>query len=194
MGPDPPIVAHRERRALNPTSPPRAGPCHTSVFARDAVTAKKAADARLGRPVAQSLRARARLRELLHDRLPLAAIAEALNAGLHIPDEARVNVAARAADSRLAGAGRRGSGGSALGPARRRGSPTHLLARRVPEEGRGSLPATSPCWRSRLRSRRPATRPMQRPSARPPASSRSRRSSDRTGPRARGSRRRFPRT
>ena len=70
MGPDPPIVAHRERRALTPTSPPRAGPCHTSVFARDAVTTKKAAGARLGRPVAQSLRARARLRELLHDRLP----------------------------------------------------------------------------------------------------------------------------
>jgi DNA invertase Pin-like site-specific DNA recombinase len=48
---------------------------------RDALAAKKAAGARLGRPVSpESLPARARLRELLHDRMPLAAIADTLNA------------------------------------------------------------------------------------------------------------------
>jgi DNA invertase Pin-like site-specific DNA recombinase len=48
---------------------------------RDALAAKKAQGARLGRPVsAEAMPARARLRELLHDRLPLAAIADALNA------------------------------------------------------------------------------------------------------------------
>lgn len=48
---------------------------------REALAAKKAHGARLGRPVsADSLAARARLRELLHDRLPLAAVAATLNA------------------------------------------------------------------------------------------------------------------
>lgn len=47
---------------------------------RDALAAKKASGARLGRPVsAESGPARARLRELLHERLPLAAIAATLN-------------------------------------------------------------------------------------------------------------------
>lgn len=47
---------------------------------RDALAAKKAAGARLGRPVSpDALPARARLRELLHDRLPLGTIAATLN-------------------------------------------------------------------------------------------------------------------
>jgi hypothetical protein len=113
MGADPPIVAPGASGTdSDQSSDPRAGPCLTSLFARDALTARKAAGARLGRPVAQSLRARARLHELLHDRLPLAAIADVLNAGLPVPDGACVDVAARAEDSRLAGAGRRGSGGA----------------------------------------------------------------------------------
>lgn len=48
---------------------------------RDALAAKKAAGARLGRPVSpESAPARARLRELLHDGLTLAAAADTLNA------------------------------------------------------------------------------------------------------------------
>ena len=48
---------------------------------RDALAAKKAAGARLGRPVAAEAQpARTRLRELLHDRLTFAAIATTLNA------------------------------------------------------------------------------------------------------------------
>jgi DNA invertase Pin-like site-specific DNA recombinase len=48
---------------------------------RDALAAKKAGGARLGRPVsAESAPARNRLRELLHDRLPLGTIAATLNA------------------------------------------------------------------------------------------------------------------
>ncbi len=47
---------------------------------RDALAAKKAAGARLGHPVSPEAQpARARLRELLHDRLPLAAIVATLN-------------------------------------------------------------------------------------------------------------------
>lgn len=47
---------------------------------RDALPANKASGARLGRPVpAEALPARARLRELLHDRLPLGVIATTLN-------------------------------------------------------------------------------------------------------------------
>ncbi len=47
---------------------------------RDALAAKKARGVRLGRPVStDSQPARARLRELLHDRLPLATIAAKLN-------------------------------------------------------------------------------------------------------------------
>lgn len=47
---------------------------------RDALQAKKARGDRLGRPVApRTGPARARLRELLHERLPLAAIAATLN-------------------------------------------------------------------------------------------------------------------
>lgn len=47
---------------------------------RDALAAKKARGARLGRPVSAGTEpARARLRELLSDRLPLATIADALN-------------------------------------------------------------------------------------------------------------------
>lgn len=51
---------------------------------RDALAAKKAAGARLGRPVsAESEPARNRLRELLHERLPLGTIAASLNAEGH---------------------------------------------------------------------------------------------------------------
>ena len=47
---------------------------------RDALAAKKASGARLGRPVsAEAAPARARLRELLHERLPLATVAATLN-------------------------------------------------------------------------------------------------------------------
>ena len=47
---------------------------------REALAAKKASGARLGRPVsAQSQPARARLRELLHGRQPLASVAATLN-------------------------------------------------------------------------------------------------------------------
>jgi DNA invertase Pin-like site-specific DNA recombinase len=48
---------------------------------RDALAAKKASGARLGRPVsAEAQPVRARLRELLHERLPLATVAATLNA------------------------------------------------------------------------------------------------------------------
>lgn len=48
---------------------------------RDALAAKKAAGARLGRPVTPGTEpARARLRELLADRLPLATVADTMNA------------------------------------------------------------------------------------------------------------------
>jgi DNA invertase Pin-like site-specific DNA recombinase len=48
---------------------------------RDALAAKKAAGARLGRPVSAGAQpARARLRELLHHRQPLATVAATLNA------------------------------------------------------------------------------------------------------------------
>ena len=48
---------------------------------RDALAAKKAQGARLGRPVsAEAQPSPCRLRELLHDQLPLATVAATLNA------------------------------------------------------------------------------------------------------------------